>query len=661
LGELAGHLLLLASIAALGGSAVALASLAAPSGLERVLAAAPVAAALAVCQALLLGLVSLGTEPLALAAASGLTWLACRRLAVPERRVLGEVLTWWAQASTAMRMAAGAGLGAITAWAAWNLYRPDVGIDGVYYHLPEIVAWVHNGRPGSNVPIHPWLDVGSYPVTHEVLLAWAMGISRSLVPMGLLTVAMLPLLGLGGWVALRSLGAAGPVRWLAIAAMVTVPTLASQVDGPANEVPSMAWLLCAAGLGAAARNRPALLWPMIIAAGLAVGSKTTAVPLTAALVAFALWRDRERLRPLTWPLAAAALVGGVVGASWYLRTLIEHGSPFWPFAAGPWGDPVPPILDSYRSLLSSPRATLEGTVGLYAVAMSGGWLTLGAAVLAPLWAPRREVVAGSALVVASVLLWSSAPTTGVSELPQFSASVSQTRYLLPVVALAAFTLALSAQGQGLRANVGVVALAASVAWSLGQIVTGEFPDAFSSAWLIGGAVAGGVLASLRRLRATSWSPPSGAVRAGLAGAAVVAGAAGLAAASSGYSSRYAFNSATFDGPLVRLFESPRFADDDRPISMTPEIFGTLTGDGLDRRVEMVALNEPCDSLAARRERGWLIIRQDELYRSRLGYTAGDCLTGVPPAATAGPYSVYSPARRGELPSGSAARRSSRVE
>jgi len=485
-----------------------------------------------------------------------------------------------------------------------------------------------------------------------VLLAWAMGIPRSLVPQGLAGVVLLPVLALGAWVALRSLGVAEPVRWLAIAAMVTVPYVVAQVDGPANEVPAMAWLVCAAGLGAAARERPALLWPMIVAAGLAVGSKTTVLPLTAALVAFALWRGRARLRPLAWPLMGAALVAGIVGVSWYLRTLIEHGSPFWPYAAAPWGDPVPPLVDSYHSLFSSPRAALEGNAGSYVTVMAGAWLTLGASILAPLWAPRREVIAGSVLVVASMILWSLAPTTGVSVFPELSASVSGTRFLFPVVALAALTLALSTTGS--RGWVGAAALAAGVAWNLGQILTGEFPGAFSSPWLAGGAAAGGLLAGLAGAGALSRLPSSRRVATGLAALTVLVAAAGLAVAASGYSARYAFHTGNFDGPLVRLFEAPGIAEDDRPVFMTPEIFGMLTGDGLDRRVELVALDEPCGSVAARRERGWVVIRQDRLLREQIGYTVGDCLAEVPPAANAGPYRVYSP-------SATARKSASRVE
>ena len=308
MGELGGHLLLLTSVAALAGASVRVASLAAPSGLERVLAAAPLAAALAVCQALALGLFSVGTEPLALTGAALLTWLVSRWLPAPERSLTAEVVEWWRRATTGGHVICGALAGVLAAWVAWNLYRPDVGIDGSYYHLPEIVAWVHNGQPGSDLLIHSWLNVGSYPVAHETLLAWSMGISRSLVPLGLVSVALLPLIGTGVWVALRSFGVARFVRWLAVAAVLTVPFLVTQVDGPAIDVPALAWLVCAAGLAAAARERPALLCFMLIAAGLAIGSKTTALPLTAVLVA-AVLVARPR------PAPAAGLAARGVGSA----------------------------------------------------------------------------------------------------------------------------------------------------------------------------------------------------------------------------------------------------------------------------------------------------------------------------------------------------------
>ena len=72
--------LLAVSVVALADGGFRLASLAATGGLERVVATATLAAAAATLEALLLGLIGLGTEPLALAPAAAVTWLAAWRL-----------------------------------------------------------------------------------------------------------------------------------------------------------------------------------------------------------------------------------------------------------------------------------------------------------------------------------------------------------------------------------------------------------------------------------------------------------------------------------------------------------------------------------------------------------------------------------------------------
>jgi hypothetical protein len=76
--------------------------------------------------------------------------------------------------------------------------------------------------------------------------------------------------------------------------------------------------------------------------------------------------------------------------------------------------------------------------------------------------------------------------------------------------------------------------------------------------------------------------------------------------------------------------------------MTPDIFGMLTGDDLGRRVDLIPVDEPCASVERRRARGWVIIREDPVLRSELGYTVGDCLIEARPFATVGSYRVYAP-------------------
>jgi hypothetical protein len=170
--ELVHHTLLALCVVAIGDAALRLASLTGAAGLTRALAAAPLAVAAIVLEALVLGLAGLGTDPLALAVAAGGTWLAAWRLLPREGpRVADELRAWWEALTVPGRVAAGAGLGVGLAWSAWYVRHPEIGPDGLSYHLPEIAAWVEGGRPGSVHTVLHDIPVGNYPVTNEVALA----------------------------------------------------------------------------------------------------------------------------------------------------------------------------------------------------------------------------------------------------------------------------------------------------------------------------------------------------------------------------------------------------------------------------------------------------------------------------------------------------------
>src|SRR4051812_13349667 len=87
--------LLALSIAAVVDAGMRVAARSGAVGMERVVAATVLAAAAAVAQALLLGLVGLGSSPIALSLAAGATWYAARQLpglAPPPR---AELARWW--------------------------------------------------------------------------------------------------------------------------------------------------------------------------------------------------------------------------------------------------------------------------------------------------------------------------------------------------------------------------------------------------------------------------------------------------------------------------------------------------------------------------------------------------------------------------------------
>ena len=145
------------------------------------------------------------------------------------------------------------------------------------------------------------------------------------------------------------------------------------LNEPNADVAALAWTVCAAALCAGCARRPGLLAPALLAGALGVGAKTTAlVPVLAAL-ALGVWAARRSLGAVRTPLLSAVAASAAVGGLWYLRNLILHGSPLWPFVAAPWGDPSPPLIEALdHSLLERPRATLAGNVDLYLRTLAGG-------------------------------------------------------------------------------------------------------------------------------------------------------------------------------------------------------------------------------------------------------------------------------------------------
>ena len=402
------QLLLVAAFAALAFAARRVVGPVAAPGLERFVAAAPLVGGAAALETLLLGRFGLGGEPVALAGAAGLT--AALALALPRPEATGV----WGPLDRREKAIWGALAGIGLVWLAWILRRPLIGIDGVTYQLAEAVSWVGSGDTGSAVQTFYDIPTASYPLTNEVLLSWVVGISGSLAPALLVGPALAVLLGASGWLGLRRLGVPRPATGLALTSILTLPFVVRGVGQPGSDIPAAAWLACAAALVACSGRRPALLGPAFVAAGLAVGTKTTALPLTAVLVAAALLLHRRELRR---PAVATGLAAGaLVGLGWYLRNLFEHGSPLWPFAGGEAHPPLFEALD--HSLLERPRATLRGRLGVYFDDLGGAVLLFPAAVAAAVLVRRRLVVAMGLAAAGSLLVWVAGPVAGLPDIDQ---------------------------------------------------------------------------------------------------------------------------------------------------------------------------------------------------------------------------------------------------
>jgi hypothetical protein len=637
------HVLLAAATVALGAAGLRVASLAAPSGLERVLSAAALAFAAAVGEALLLGLVGLGGTSYALAVAAGLTWLAAR-VAVPGPAVplASELSAWWDGLRAPQRVLTGALAGAWLAWVVWLLLHPSLGFDTVLYHLSEAAVWSTDGHPGSVELILRGLPVTNYPITDEVFLSWAVGVSKSLVAASLIVPLQVVLLGSAAWCGLRSLSVPRVTAAFAVAALCSLPAvIAWQSNGAAPDPAALAWLVTSAALVAASRARPALLAPAVVAAGLAIGTKTTTGPLIVLLLAVALWMHRTRLRSMAWPLALAVLVALGTGGVWYLRNLFDHGSPLWPFVALPWGDPLPPAVRAANdSFLQQPGATLDAVGDLYLERFLAGIVLLAGAVVAPLLAWRRTVVVASVVALGSLLVWAQAPFTGVppAYIRVIEGTFSTTRYLLPGVAAAVLALALAGSGRDLRARIARAILAAAAAIGVVQAFRLGYPTMPSPVTPLAGALVGAVAAFAEHALG-SRRPAIGLGR--FARPAAVAGALGVGALlawpAAGYVERHAETGVFASGVSAWFDGRP---DDGRPVASAPIVVGPTTGDRVRRELRPIAEDEGCSDMLRRRRAGYVLLYVSAPADPGI-LTLAQCFTD-PPAYEDRQFKVWAP-------------------
>ncbi len=648
--ELAHSALFVVAVLALATGASRLAARAAPGRLERAVATVVLACTAAILESLGLGLAGLGSDPLALALAAGLSWAAARRWAPapPDGGLAAAALAFLARAPRGDRALIGALGGLLVGLISFALQYPLVGLDGMAYHLPEIVSWLHSGHPGSIVASIPGVPTGSYPLTNEVLLAWGMGLTRSFVPIALWSAAALGLLLGAGWLGLRRAGVPRAVAALALAAVVASPDFAAELNTPMNDGATLAWLVAAAALTiAAVPDRPRLYAIAVLAGALSVGTKTTAAPLVVLVLLLGglLMRSSSSSagHHRRWLLLAAA-AGLIAGGAWYLRNLVTHGSPFWPLLPGPFGDPVPAsLVPADVRFIARPLATLDGRLGDYARLMAGNLVLLAAGIGAVALRHTRRVAAASAVTLLSLLLWTDAPFTGRGHDPAGDLSLAVTRYLLPGVACGALALALVARKRDAGGRLALCALAAAFAWSAYQSAQLAFPTLPSPARLATAALLGAALAALAP-RPAAGLPGRGHRRASALAALIALGlAAGLAAVAPGYVTRNAQTDTTFAAPLLRWFSAqPAFRDGSDPIATTAPRIGLLAGDGLRHELDLIGRDEACPMVRARARRGWVVVLDFPAFLIKFFPTssAGACLAGQRPLFASGEFRVY---------------------
>jgi hypothetical protein len=619
-----------------------------------------------VLESLTLGLVGLGGSSAALTAgAVGLALGARLWLPTPSLPLKAELVRWWSRLGPIGAAGVAALVGGVLALVATLLHRPDPGVDGITYHLPEIVEFVQGGHPGSVLQVAYGLPVGNYPLTNEVLLAWITGLSHGFAALTLWSPGCGLLLVASGWLGLRELGVPTAVRALSLAALALSPLVFVAFAQPGTDLPSLSWLVCCAALCACARRRPGLLAVAIVALGLAVGTKTTALALGLLVVAAAAWSCRRRLASIALPLGLASATGAIVGGTWYLRNLIEHGSPLWPFLPGPWGDRMPAAIRLLsHTMLERLHVTLLAHVSEYVTLLQGSLVLLLGGLLVPLIGLRRRPLLAAGAVALGTVAWMNAPSTGKPDGPLLGEVMGNVRFLMPVFAGGALALALVATDARRRGRlVALATLTGALLWGIRADLETPFRLPFSS-WLVVGVVAGGLLGGIAAGATPLARTRSGAARGprasrivaavqGPAGATLFAllAAAALSYASAGFLARHAKVGSEVDAAVAGfLTAQPSFATGVQPVAMAPVALGPEAGDRLAHPLVLIGERESCRQVRARDGRGWVVVRLVVPQPIR-GYpgllypprgTAQACLAGERPRFDNGAYRIYGP-------------------
>jgi hypothetical protein len=620
LGELGRHALLVVAVVALAQAGWRLAAPAARDELARTLAAAAFAGAAMVLWALVLGLFGASSSPSLLFVGAVVTWLVVARVA-PESGGPG-VRRWWRATPRRERAGVVAAVFALAAWAVWQLRHPYVSLDGLTYHTSLVASWMPDGNAGAATDLLEGVPVGNYPITHEVLLAWLSALAGSWAPAIVVGPVLAALLATAVWVGLRALGADRVASALAVVALLALPLVLGSLNSVSTDLPALTWFAVAGALAAAAwAGAPGLLPFAVLAAGLAVGTKTTSVVLVGAVLVLAGWalRDRLPVRPLVLAFVAAAALAVI----WPVRNLLDHGSPLWPFQAWPGGDPVPPAFAAIDDAFADhPKAMLDGRVDDYLRTLAGGALLLLGALVLPLLARDRRAIGAAAVTFVALVAWTNAPYTGIAASTELA--VGATRYLLPCLGAAVVAVALSARG-AMRVPA-LAVLGASALWSVGRDAQIGFPLMPSAGLLAMAAVAGVAVAYL---------VPAFAVR--LAVVPLVAWLV-LAIAAPHVLERHATMGLPSAALVQALVDEPGFDGDGREVAMAPATVGLASGDRLQHHLQLIGQRESCAALESRLERGWVVLQSTP--RTPTYVRLRGCLASLRPVHRDPVYELY---------------------
>ncbi len=307
------------------------------------------------------------------ASAIGIGSLVFMKVAPPPRRKSGRPLV----GATPPWAPYAGGLLILTVLLAWTAYVRDsyqtgiLGVDSLQYHLPFAARYAQTAYVSRLNFV--WFDpvTSFYPNNAELFHAVGMIAFTRDVASPLINLFWLALAFLAAWVLGRPAGV-GHLTVGATALVFAAPlTAGTQAGSALNDTAAVALVLAAIALLAQGDRGGGVIAIAGLAAGLAVGTKLSALApvLVLTLAVCLVRRNRRASISLVWIGAAA-----VGGCYWYVRNLIHTGSPI-PVLALPglhsvrlpsiqaYGHSVSEYLDDWHFWTTTARTGLRGVFG----------------------------------------------------------------------------------------------------------------------------------------------------------------------------------------------------------------------------------------------------------------------------------------------------------
>jgi hypothetical protein len=625
---------------AVGAASVRIASSLVTSSSTRVLGAIAIGCGLVMAEPLLIGLTGHGSNSGLLTGAAILTWVVARAgVPIRDTPLRHQLAAELATASPASRGGIAALSTTVLGLTIWQLHRPRIGWDGTAFHVALPAVWIATGHPGGLHQTVQSFPTQAYPRSFEAIVFWAIAISRSMIVLTPLVMAFYLLVVVAMLVGLRRAGVPAVISTLAIAAALLIPWNLQEFGGVYNDLASVAFLAVTVVLAQSAEEEPAALGMAVVAAGLAIGVKTTTGPIAVFALLWAGWRVRHRLRDHLAGLVPLTTLGVLLGAVWYVINAVHYHAPGWPFSRFPSGPPQPYIWRTFGARLLHEPITTYRAIGWHNyLHYLGGIpiLIVGTGVIALLTflpgqrADRRRLWIGAAVVGFQTLVWSDAQFTGYAGVP--SIVFSGQRYLDVAPFAAAAVLAVAARRRGVLRYLSIAilgfALAVDVvvahrqAWAAGRI-----PGIATWVALVGVGTLAGLLSGY-----------SGAVMTAMRRSAtmpvLVVGSALLTAipASSYLDNYLATGGAYDDGPVLDYLKTqPAWVHGDAPVAAGSAAQVTWAGVRFTHPLSWVPPNAPCSQLRTAATHGWLILVPATSAFAPLNYSLRPaCLRGLTP-------------------------------